>query len=60
MIDPGVYLCDGEDDEGLSNDAMCLMFSCVVNRPRGNMSGATVLIKFGLISNVELEPCVEC
>lgn len=36
MIDPIGYLCGGENDVVLNYDAMCLMFSCVVNRLKGN------------------------
>lgn len=44
----------GESDAGLSNDAMCLMFSCAVNRLNGNMLVSdSGLLKFWLISNVE-------
>lgn len=59
MIDPICDPCEGENDAGLSGDAMCLMFSCVANRLKGNMSVSdSGLFKFWLISNVESEMCV--
>ena len=59
MIVPVAYLCAGESDAGLSNDAMCLMFSCVENRLKDNTSVSdSGPISLWLISNVESDLCV--
>lgn len=56
MVDPICDPCGEEKDAGLSNDAMRLMFSCVVNTVTGSMSVRDCgLFKFWLISNVEPE-----
>lgn len=48
--------CEEDKDAGFSNDAMRLMFSCVVNTLKGSMSVSNSgLFKFWLISNVESE-----
>lgn len=47
-------LCGGKNNVGLSDDIMCLMFSCVVNTQRGDLSvSVSGMFNFWLISNLK-------